>query len=717
MNKLKLFGFLVMLCITGNNTAQTYTYSWVGNTFRGDGVNGQGGEWCPGFMNEIDVAPDGSILISGHSEGGNEITIWNTNGRQESGVFPKGNDGCWGWGTDNLAVAFDNDFIYSVSKCYTFYKLNRKSPYSIVKSWKVEDNIDALSVKNGKLFLGSEEGKVEIHNTSDYGLVKSFNVGGWVKDIAIDNSDYLWIISGTVIKKYNQNGEYQNVSISDVVDPTSVSIDNTGKLIVCEDGPRKQVLFYNISGIPSLDHTFGDLNGLYSGVAGEMQPTKLFNLAGAATDQNGNLYVACSKQEAVLRKFNASGTMQWQIFSNTYIDNFAVDPDSDGKYLYGVDEIFEMDYTKSPGADSKLIALTYNPVKYPDDSRNFGGGHQFASPMKAYPCFGWIRNLNGKKLQFMQGQYAGNIDVHVFSEDYISHKVLTFPTLDSHWANYVDSRGNVWVNGPNNTIIMHRFTGFDSNGDPTYAMDDKTYNKPAQFTNNKIERVRFFTESETGVPGGVMYMSGYTSANPFVDWGVVGSILCRYDGWENGNTSNPKWQMGVPKDGEGHYAKELDIAGDYIFFVSTRPVNNHDQYVRIYNNSDASYVSDMYPPNHAGWTDMANAISAYKRSNGTYIVCVEEDWRMKVNVYQWSPSTATGLSEPDAMKVALYPNPVDDILSLSVNADKIIITGIDGKEVLISKGSDIDVSSLTKGIYFVNYFVGESTGVSKIIKR
>ncbi len=85
----------------------------------------------------------------------------------------------------------------------------------------------------------------------------------------------------------------------------------------------------------------------------------------------------------------------------------------------------------------------------------------------------------------------------------------------------------------------------------------------------------------------------------------------------------------------------------------------------------------------------------------------------------WSPvETTTGLTNHQALEnVILYPNPVDDILSLSVNADKIIITGIDGKEVLISKGSDIDVSSLTKGIYFVNYFVGESTGVSKIIKR
>ena len=36
--------------------------------------------------------------------------------------------------------------------------------------------------------------------------------------------------------------------------------------------------------------------------------------------------------------------------------------------------------------------------------------------------------------------------------------------------------------------------------------------------------------------------------------------------------------------------------------------------------------------------DVANAISAYKRANGEYVVFVEEDARGKVLMYRWTPA-------------------------------------------------------------------------------
>ena len=83
----------------------------------------------------------------------------------------------------------------------------------------------------------------------------------------------------------------------------------------------------------------------------------------------------------------------------------------------------------------------------------------------------------------------------------------------------------------------------------------------------------------------------------------------------------------------------------------------------------------------------------------------------------WSPYIIDAIKESHSNNVLLYPNPVNDRLQLSADADRIVITGIDGKDILISKGNNIDVSSLVKGVYIVKCFIGESIGISKIIKR
>ncbi len=618
----------------------SFTYSWLGNTFKGEGENGKG-EWVPMFIRELNVGENGEVLISGHSEAGNELGIWNANGRLENENIPKLPDnhpgrGCWGWGTDNMGADFDNKYIYTATKCNHLVQFERSPPYKYVNSVSFSGIIDAVTVKNKELYLGWVDGRVEIRNSDNLETIKKFSLKEWVKDIAVDSKGFIWVITGTTIKKVNRDGIDQNQTITSVVNPTSLSMSNKGELIVCEDGPDKQVLFFDISGEPKLSKTFGVKGGLYSGNPGEMKPEKLFNLAGAETDKNGNLFVACSKQEAVLRKYSSSGNLLWEIMSCFYIDNLSVDPSSDGKFVYGSDEIFEMDYSKSPGKEATLKALSYNPVRYPNDTRNFGGSHDTGSIMKTYPTFCWIRNIQGKKLQFMQGQYAGDIQIHLFESEYISKFIKTIKV--NGWANYVDSRGNIWCNGEGNKIVMHRFVGFQNDSQVQYALNDKIYSMPPQFTDNVIQRLRFLPESESKIPGGVMYLSGYTKDKPSKDWGLIGSRLARFDGWENGNITTSKWVMNTPTDGEGFYPKDCDVAGDHVFMVSTRPTKNHDQYVWVYDAASGAYVGDMYPAVQSGWTDMPNSVSAFKRSDGLYIIFVEEDFRGKVNMYRWCPS-------------------------------------------------------------------------------
>jgi hypothetical protein len=39
----------------------------------------------------------------------------------------------------------------------------------------------------------------------------------------------------------------------------------------------------------------------------------------------------------------------------------------------------------------------------------------------------------------------------------------------------------------------------------------------------------------------------------------------------------------------------------------------------------------------SGWVDFPDAIRAYRRKDGEYLVFVEEDWKGKIMVYRWKP--------------------------------------------------------------------------------
>lgn len=55
------------------------------------------------------------------------------------------------------------------------------------------------------------------------------------------------------------------------------------------------------------------------------------------------------------------------------MDVASVDPESDGRFIYGPQKIYEMDYSKPPGKDWRLKAYTRDTLAYPDDLRRANG--------------------------------------------------------------------------------------------------------------------------------------------------------------------------------------------------------------------------------------------------------------------------------------------------------------------------------------------------------
>lgn len=85
-------------------------------------------------------------------------------------------------------------------------------------------------------------------------------------------------------------------------------------------------------------------------------------------------------------------------------------------------------------------------------------------------------------------------------------------------------------------------------------------------------------------------------------------------------------------------------------------------------------------------------------------------------------SIPLGVPENTLSKTKLYPNPTTDEIFISSennSIEKCIIYSISGKKILeaINTESSIDVSSLSKGMYFVELISSEGKDVQKFIKK
>ncbi|MGJ8684112.1 MAG: DUF7619 domain-containing protein [Nonlabens sp.] len=73
----------------------------------------------------------------------------------------------------------------------------------------------------------------------------------------------------------------------------------------------------------------------------------------------------------------------------------------------------------------------------------------------------------------------------------------------------------------------------------------------------------------------------------------------------------------------------------------------------------------------------------------------------------------------EPLEIGLYPNPASSIMHLKteLEVDSVIILNVQGQELIVSSIKDIDVSSLTTGVYFVRVSSGNQTQVLKFLKK
>jgi regulation of enolase protein 1 (concanavalin A-like superfamily) len=465
------------------------------------------------------------------------------------------------------------------------------------------------------------------------------------KSVVIDGKT--WTISGTSI-----NGPDGKV-ITDVVKPTSLAKDNENRLMVTEEGPRQQLLFYDVSGEPILVEAFGVEGGIGAhlsigyGVsdkypAGEYprgiyHPYKLWGMTGCGMDDRGRIFISTSQNGTVLRAFEKNNDgewmLDWELFGLFFVDAMDVDPYSDGVDAYGVSEHFRMDYSKDGGKEWRLHGYTVDPVKYPDDPRLFeeikaGHNHGLTSP--------FIRYLKGVKFMFVKGMYS-QLNVFRFEDNgQICYHVKTLPSSFSWW---IDQKGDYWqANG--NKIEKWSFTGdFDEKGAPVHVRTNVFE------TDNSISGIGRLFYDETN---DIIYLGAYSTSYPKSgdEWGILGRVVYRYENF----TSQKKLTTGYPlvlaynipsAVHQRVFAKDFAIAGDKLFIIwfIRGPYYLEQGYVddrmrgeiSVYKSSTGDYQGAIIPtaliggPEKVGWVDIPNSAVAFERANGEIVLFVEED--------------------------------------------------------------------------------------------
>ncbi len=637
-----LFPLLVfvgwMLAATGVGAADlTYVTTCVGNTFDGSGENGRV-RWMQSMIDEIKVAPDGTVLTASTWDEAGRCSALYRDGQPNLKLLKqyngKGGHKAWGWGTGGQAVAFAGEQFFNVNSEGDLMRFRWTSGNLESASWIDEVKIGktvGLNARGMILVAIGTDGAVSVRSTTDFSEKSRFSVPG-ARDVAIDAQDTLWLLVGDHISHRARDGGELPGTITDAGKPTAVSIDHLGRLVVCDDGARQQVLFYELGETPKLVKRFGEEGGLGAGIPGLVTPTKLWGLRGAGTDAAGNLYVGldiCTYQGfgTVLKSFTPEGKLRWELHNHAFVDCYSFDPASDGCEIYGADEIISFDPAKPPGQGWTLKALTCDAILHPDDPRMNG----------RHGATGILRRPQGRRLLANIGQMSGGFDLYTFEgeQNHIAHfRQHIGPVKGGGWAWEIDERGDVWCgDGPKHTIQRWKFGGWNVDGSPIYDLDKPdTWPWPEGFI--EIGRVSYAPATDT------LYITGFTPEKKQVAWGTIGSIAVRYDVWSTGKPVK-KWTADLPVDDEKLYPKSMDTAGDCLFTVAVKATKGRPAIVSVFSLKDGSPIGTMAPGPEvggaSGWVDQSHGLRATRCRNGEYRVLVEEDYRGKNLLYRWTP--------------------------------------------------------------------------------
>lgn len=677
-----------------------YRTTWLGNSFGG------GPKWVQNFNEQMQVLPDGTVyLASFWDEGGREVGIYRDGDvigkfahTHMRGGFAVAIGGGYAWYAHTCARE-DQPKVKAGEAQSTrpvcFFGVSRytldgqpapfpggKTPYGnmLVFREALDDHAlipRGLVANDHELFVAdTARDQVLVFDIQTFQQTRRIAITQPTR-LALAPSGDLWILSGGhfEVQAFDSSAApakvFRSVNGADPVEvqlplppraqPSSLAFDNQGRLMVADQGPNAQVLFFDVSGTPRLVETFGEKGGLYAGPhPGRTGPLRFAGLTGAATDAAGNLYVSCNvpRGGTVLRAFSPQRNLLWELLNLEFVDVGDADPTSDGKMIYTADGKYSFDPTAPAGQGWKWIAQTLDPFRYPDDLRLHFSGLQCGTEM---------RRLDGQLFICLRGMWQGILGIYRVDGDMAQPGVVlssgplqsgdkkwhppgqpekvrylwrdangngqmeaseytpTEGPTGEYWASDVDTRGDIWQGGRDTGIWRWRFEGLDEHGTPRYQTAAEHFPMPAPIKD--LLRVEYLPESDT------MFLTGQTKEHEITggEWGTVGTEVICYDHWSKQPVL--RYRTVLPYEKGSIWGESFATAGDLFFVVIGKTAE-----VFVYAKEDGHLVGTMKPGpevhGESGWTDIRDAIRATRRSNGDYLVFVEEDWKGKCMIYE-----------------------------------------------------------------------------------
>lgn len=646
-----------------------YSTSWLGNTYGKSGRSD--GKWVQQWIHDLWVKPDGRVYANSQwDEGGREAGIY-----QNGDVIGKMLGDMHSW-LGGRTVAGNATYVWLGQKGGY---VRRYYPSGATAGDRVTVTAGAwgptgLAASETELYISCQpENLVKVYGASSMTFLRSFAVNNPGK-LAVAPDGTLWVIdmgdadTSPIVRHVSNTGVSLGHTISgDFV--VVVAFDNQGRLMVGDHGESQQVMYYNVSGTPTLVDTLGVAGGILSGTPGLVAPDKFNGITGLGTDSAGNLYVSCNGMDGgfwgyrgtELRCFSPSKQLLWELHGLEFVDCADADP-VDPEDVYTVHERFRMDYTQTtPGGEWTYQSYTVDPVAYPDDPRVLRGLNSVQVVRMGGQRFLYMNDMDGTAMCVFR--FNGEIAVPAVMWQFEQKtRPATAPTTQ-RWlwvdqngngqfdageydtgangsrdgiAGCVDSAGTVWRVKWGGEIVRYPCSGLNAYGVPVYAAASATsFAKPPLFSGAELTQAHYEPSSDT------MFLAGYTTTYPDGDSQYIplGRVVARYDGWTTDATTADMVYV-LPYNAASAVAKSMSVAGDYLFVGYAKA-----EQVVVFDIATGVQVGALTPGAEINYEhgdlDIPYGIQAVRRANGEYLVFHEDDRYAKIVVYRWLPPVST----------------------------------------------------------------------------
>jgi hypothetical protein len=211
--------------------------------------------------------------------------------------------------------------------------------------------------------------------------------------------------------------------------------------------------------------------------------------------------------------------------------------------------------------------------------------------------------------------------------------------LDVMRAFFLDDVGTAWIGEQNGTIHRFPIRAGDDRAGPLYTLVARSVTKASA----DITRLRF---ARCVAASDTMYLATYSKAHPMQSWYPMAREIRRYDQW----STDPKgvWMTAIPyrftdRRGRNIQPTAMDVEGQYVFVAYDQGAGEEHRFgeVAIFRASDGRRAGSVWAgPEVGGRTgaiDFGSAVHVHRRSDGTYLILVEDDEFAKIVYYVWNP--------------------------------------------------------------------------------